>query len=311
VFLTLDPHVLRLMVWVYAFIGASSVVALTHPRLRGASGTKVRQAILSWWPVSLVGGAASALGPWVAVPILAAVSAATLREFLALLPREDRHPTLDALAYVSVPLHYAALLSGSPGLIYGGIVAWGALALPIARMALRGPEGFLAASARLLFGLLLTVLALSHVALLFLFARPLAPAGPEGFGALFLLLVMTSDAAQYIAGKLFGRRPISPVISPKKTLEGLLGGAAVTAGVGAAAAPGVTPFGAGWGALVGAGFCLAGLLGDLLVSAIKRDAGVKDTGAVLPGQGGVLDRCDSMLLAGPLFAVLLSTVWLA
>jgi phosphatidate cytidylyltransferase len=311
VFVTLDPRILSLLGWVYGFIAACSVFALVHPRLRGPGGVKVRHAILSWWPVSLVGGTAVALGPWAAVPILAAVSAATLREFLAILPAADRHPTLDALTYAAVPLHYAALVSRVPALAYGGIVAWGALVLPLARMFLCGPQGFLAASARLLFGLVLTVLGLGHVALLFLFQRPLGPAGPEGFGAVFLLLVMTSDAGQYLAGKLFGRRPIAPVISPKKTLEGLLGGLAITAGVGALAAPRVTPFGSAWGAAVGAGFTLAGLLGDLLVSAIKRDAGVKDTGAVLPGQGGVLDRCDSMLLAGPLYAVLLSTVWLA
>lgn len=264
----------------------------------------MRQAILSWWPVSLVGGLAVVLGPWGAIPIFAVVSAATLREYLALLPAADRRPALDALAYLAVPLHYAAVLTRMPALAYGGIVAWGALALPLARMWLCGAEGFLAASARLLFGLLLTVLALSHPAMIFLADRGVAPAGPEGLAALLMLLVMTSDAAQYVAGKLLGKRRIAPSISPNKTLEGLLGGALIAALVGAAAAPLITPFSRAAGAGLGAGFCVIGLLGDLLISAVKRDAGVKDTGAVLPGQGGVLDRCDSMLLTGPLYLYL-------
>jgi phosphatidate cytidylyltransferase len=89
-------------------------------------------------------------------------------------------------------------------------------------------------------------------------------------------------------------------LSPKKTWEGLAGGVVVTSLVTAAAAPQLAPFDRLTGALVGVGLSLLGLLGDLLVSAIKRDVGVKDSGSALPGQGGILDRCDSMLLSAPL-----------
>lgn len=119
--------------------------------------------------------------------------------------------------------------------------------------------------------------------------------------AVLLLSVMANDASQYLCGKLFGRTALAPVISPRKTWEGFAGGVAVTSAVTAAAAPAITGLGRAEAALVGALLASLGLLGDLLVSALKRDVGVKDTGAVLPGQGGVLDRMDSLLLAAPAF----------
>ena len=117
---------------------------------------------------------------------------------------------------------------------------------------------------------------------------------------LLLLSIMINDASQYVVGKLTGRHALAPSISPKKTWEGFVGGVVVTSLVAALAAPLVAPFGPAMGALVGACLAALGLLGDLLVSAIKRDVGVKDTGAVLPGQGGVLDRMDSLILSAPL-----------
>src|SRR5205814_3264059 len=89
-------------------------------------------------------------------------------------------------------------------------------------------------------------------------------------------------------------------VSPKKTWEGFAGGLLITAIVGFLAGPLVTPFTAVQAALVGVILSAAGLSGDLLVSGIKRDAGVKDTGAVLKQHGGVLDRCDSFLISAPL-----------
>lgn len=301
-----DP-IYVLLGYIYGFIGACSLFALSHPRIRRPEGARVRNAILSWWPVSLVGGLMVILGSAGALIIFAFVSMATLREYVALLPTHDRHPTLSALAYLAVPLHYALILTHKPALIYGGIVVWGALVLPLVRLWLCGTKDFLAGSARLLFGLLLTVLSLSHVVMIFWADSGVMPAGPEGLASLLLLLVMASDAGQYVAGKLAGKTLLVPVISPHKTFEGLLGGAAITALVGAASAPLISPLDRWTGAFIGVGICFVGLLGDLLISAIKRDAGVKDTGSALPGQGGVLDRCDSMLLTAPLFLYLYAT----
>jgi phosphatidate cytidylyltransferase len=129
--------------------------------------------------------------------------------------------------------------------------------------------------------------------------------GPEVVGVL-ALLVIVSDSAQYFVGRALGRRKLAPQISPGKTLEGALGGVVITAIAGATLAarwvPGLTvPSGALLGLLVAA----FGIVGDLFESLLKRGAGVKDSSALIPGHGGVLDRIDSWLFAGPVYYVFL------
>ena len=127
--------------------------------------------------------------------------------------------------------------------------------------------------------------------------------GPE---ALFLLMltVMASDTAQYYSGRLFGRRPLAPAISPKKTVEGavggFVGGAVILAVVGAWWLPGVP---IAFRALLGVVIVALGIAGDLFESMLKRSAGVKDSSALIPGHGGVLDRIDALLFAAPVYYV--------
>ena len=133
-------------------------------------------------------------------------------------------------------------------------------------------------------------------------------AGREGVLTL-VATVAASDTFQYYSGRTFGRRPLAPTISPKKTIEGAVGGLVLAPLVLVAIAhwwlPRVPPL-AAW--VVGLGIVLAGIAGDLFESALKRAAGVKDSGTLIPGHGGMLDRIDALLFAAPLFAML---VWLA
>jgi len=125
-------------------------------------------------------------------------------------------------------------------------------------------------------------------------------------------ILIVSDSAQYFAGRAFGRHKLAPSISPSKTIEGALGGliaapiAAVLVGRLLGLAPAIDGFLAGTAALAAA----AGMIGDLFESYLKRRAGVKDSGNLIPGHGGVLDRIDSWLFATPVFWVcLMSGVW--
>ena len=109
------------------------------------------------------------------------------------------------------------------------------------------------------------------------------------------------DISAYLVGVSMGVRPLLPTISPKKTVEGALGGLVGSTVVGMLCAFGIVPF---LTPLTGAvlGLCggVAGQLGDLVESLMKRDVGIKDTAALLPGHGGILDRFDSLLFSGPL-----------
>jgi phosphatidate cytidylyltransferase len=134
----------------------------------------------------------------------------------------------------------------------------------------------------------------------------------EPFGLEYILFlvacVIATDTAAYFGGKRFGKRPLAPRISPKKTWEGLGCGVAAAALTG-----GVLSFLEGYpftiigGVMIGALLAVAGQAGDLLESAVKRRAGVKDSGTILPGHGGLLDRMDGYLTTLPLFYALV--VW--
>jgi phosphatidate cytidylyltransferase len=123
---------------------------------------------------------------------------------------------------------------------------------------------------------------------------------------LLLLTVIVSDTAQFYSGSLFGRHRLAPVISPKKSVEGAVGGfvagIAVVAVVGAWWLPHLS---LGWRVGLGAVVVAMGILGDLFESQIKRSASVKDSSALIPGHGGVLDRIDALLFAAPAYYLFL------
>ncbi len=132
--------------------------------------------------------------------------------------------------------------------------------------------------------------------------------GPEGL-FLLMLTVMVSDSAQYYSGRMFGRRPLAPAISPKKTIEGAIGGfifgTLVLAIVGHWWLPSVP---LAIRAVLGAAIVALGIAGDLFESMLKRSAGVKDSSSLIPGHGGVLDRIDALLFAAPIYYVVLKYV---
>jgi phosphatidate cytidylyltransferase len=170
-----------------------------------------------------------------------------------------------------------------------------------ARAVLAGEtERFLERTATIQWGLMACVYCISYAPALLL----LDVEGYEGQNAklLFFLVavVQLSDVFQYIWGKLVGRHRVAPSISPNKTWEGLIGGVGCAVAVGAALWW-VTPFNPWQAAGMAFAISIMGFLGGLVMSAIKRDHGVKDYGALIQGHGGVLDRVDSLLFAAPLF----------
>lgn len=148
------------------------------------------------------------------------------------------------------------------------------------------------------------------------------PGDEMGWFLLLILLTELNDMAQAWWGKALGSRPLAPTLSPRKTWEGLLGGLATTAAVAVVVCPALTGWGRteppglqlgvpGWVWSLGLGLVigLCGVAGDLAASALKRGAGVKDAGRLLPGHGGVLDRFDSIAATAPVYFLLTWTLW--
>ena len=241
--------------------------------------------------------------PWPQV-FLGIVSFLAFKEFITLTPARNQDRRAFLWAYVAILLQYLWAGMAWYGMFIIFIPVYLFLFLP-SRMVLAGhPKGFLRATATLHWGLMTTVYSLSHMAyLLVLPERPGAFGPLTGASLLFLLVFLTqiNDVAQFVWGRTLGRRPVLPLISPNKTREGLLGGVATTTLLALLLGPLFSPL-SGWSALgVGLVVGVFGFLGDVVMSAVKRDIGVKDSGKLLPGHGGILDRLDSLTFTAPLY----------
>ena len=207
-----------------------------------------------------------------------------------------------ALLYLAIPLQYLWAWLGW----YGAFLLFIPLCMLLAvatRLVLTGEtQGFVRAAAVMQWGLMTTVYALSHLA--FLLALP-QPEGVSynGVTLLFFVVFLTefNDVAQYVWGKCCGRRQAIAHVSPNKTCEGLVGGVATTTVLAWLIAPWLTPLDTLESIAAGGLIGTAGFAGDIVMSAIKRDVGVKDTAQLLPGHGGALDRLDSLIFTAPLF----------
>ncbi|MBN8526638.1 MAG: phosphatidate cytidylyltransferase [Planctomycetes bacterium] len=251
-----------------------------------------------WWLAGCMIGAAW-LGRPALVPLFALASFMALREFISLhRTRRGDHRALFLAFFVVLPLQYVFVALPWYGM-FAVFVPVYAFLLLTARAAVAGDTTrFLERTAKVQFGLLICVYALSHVP-----AILLLPGDERANVALlcwFLAVVQLSDVFQWVWGKALGRAKLAPTVSPNKTWGGLIGGLATATAVGAALWW-MTPFSPGRAAAFAAGCCFMGVLGGLVMSAIKRDAGAKDWGTSLGGHGGVLDRVDGLAFAAPVF----------
>ncbi|WEX77875.1 phosphatidate cytidylyltransferase [Sinorhizobium numidicum] len=257
--------------------------------------------IKAWWVMIAIFAVSFALGRGATLVLFALTSFYTLREFVSLTPtRAADHLPLATAFYILLPLQYWLIWIDWYALFAILIPVYGFLILP-SLAALKGDaQEFLLRVSRIQWGLMLTVYCISHAPALL--TLDIAGDGGEAFLLLFFLItvVQFSDVMQYVFGKLFGRTKIAPVISPSKTLEGLVGGglSAVAAG---ASQWWITPFTPSEAAAMAFAIVAMGFLGGLALSAVKRSMGVKDWGTMISGHGGVLDRMDSLSFAAPVF----------
>jgi phosphatidate cytidylyltransferase len=313
-FFAATPAALRWgLAGVLAALTIGALAAALLPRLKpGEDHKNLQERMNSWWVMAalLVG---ALLGGWLAMTALfALVSFLALKEFLSLVPVPQEDRLLILLAYLTIPINYGFVLSGVYMFYLVFVPVYVFMAVPFLMACIGQTRGYLARASVFHFGVVTCVYALGYIPLLMRVPRWDAPqAGAAGLVFLLLLATEGNDVLQYMTGKLFGRRKIMPKVSPNKTWEGFLGGWILTAALILFAAPYFTPLeGIGlW--TVALVLPLAGFAGDVTMSAVKRDIGVKDTSRFIPGHGGVLDRADSLVFTAPLYFHLLAFFALA
>lgn len=282
---------------------ASTVGALLARRKHGnpAVIANLNARIRAWWVMAAVLCACFLLGRVATLVLFAAASFFALREFMTLTPsRRGDHLPLVLCFYVAIPLQYWLIGIGWYGLFAILIPVYGFLLLP-AVGALEGEvEDFMLRTAKIQWGLMLTVYCISYAPAVLLLDIP-GYAGQNLLLLVYLLLVVQlSDVLQYVFGKLFGRHKLAPVVSPSKTVEGLIGGGLAATAIGTALWW-ITPFTPAHAAAISLLIVVAGFLGGLALSAVKRSLGAKDWGTLIEGHGGMLDRLDSVCFAAPIF----------
>jgi phosphatidate cytidylyltransferase len=312
--MNLDRQTLWLLGGVLALLIVASVIgAVLSLRVKGESGRRVVDNLnartRAWWVMAIIFGGALALGRTALVIMFALTSFLALREFITLTPtRRADHRALFWSFFIILPLHYWTLSIAWYGLFVILIPVYAFLFIPM-RNALAGDtEHFLERTAKTQWGLMLCVYCVSYVPALLLVKVPAMPDCNVRLIFFLVCIAQLSDVLQYVWGKLCGRHPVAPKLSPNKTIEGLIGGGLTTIGVGAALWWS-TPFNPWQAAGMAAVIVAMGFFGGLVMSAIKRDRGVKDYGELIPGHGGVLDRIDSLCFAAPVFFHLVSWIW--
>ena len=298
--------VIRLLGLVIGLLVAASVIGwvldrrVTSPHGR-ATVDNINARVRAWWVMALVFGISLATGAIGSIVLFTLISFLALREFVTLAPTgPGDHRALFWCFFVATPLQYFLIWSGWYGLFSILIPVYLTIFVAI-RTALAGETGrFLERTATTQWGLMVCVYFVSYVPALLMLSIP----GYENQNAalvfFLVLVVQLSDVLQFVWGKSVGSRPVAIAISPNKTWEGLIGGV-VSATAAGAALWWATPFGPAQAAAMAFVAIVMGFAGGLIMSAIKRDRGVKDYGALIPGHGGVLDRIDSLCFAAPVF----------
>ena len=298
--MTPDPILLRFVGWLVllltlGLVGTGVAVAVLR-RDRPALARELMLRYGAWVAMAGLVTGSLALGRTAWCVVVALVALAAFHEYArAVGVRVWPLGAPAALAIVSV---YAGVWGGASGneWLVAGVA--GVVVVPVLRDA---PQRVATDVTRAVFGVLYVGASLAYLVRL--------ADRPDGVGLVLFVLVLASvnDVAAFVCGRVFGRHVLRPCVSPAKTWEGALGGVAVAVALGWALRWLVPSLTARDVVLHAAVIGVASLIGDLVLAAFKRDAGLKDWGTALPGHGGVLDRVNGVLLAAP--AVFALNAW--
>lgn len=304
------------LLWMIAgtFVALSIGTAVRLIALRNSAADVVKKRIGSlkvWWILVILWSAAVVFGQIGTGVLLAAASFLAMQEYLRLVgtPRQIGYAAIGCLVVCGL-VHYILIVAGASQAAKWFLPIFGLLALGAVRSISVGTKDYIRVTAATYWGAMLMIYGLSHSLFLFEIQTDSEPwVGVAGWFLFLVLLTEMNDIMQAIVGRKIGKHKITPLVSPNKSLEGLIGGVVSTVVLSIALAPYLTALTAGRemlsgvliSAIAGVLISIFGFLGDINMSAIKRDAGVKDGSSLLPGMGGVIDRIDSMTFTGPVF----------
>ena len=292
-------------------IVASTIGWLLKRRMKSPNSVidNLNKRINAWWVMVAIFAITIFLGKFAVIILFFIASGIALREFLTLTPitRYDYWPLLFAY-FIVLPLQYILVAVSWYELFCIFIPIYGFLFLAILAAITGSAHNFLARIAEVQWGLMITVYSISFIPALLILPIDHYQDRNLLLIAFLVFVVELSDVLQYVFGKLFGKHSISPNLSPSKTIEGFIGGIFSASLIGACLWW-VTPFSFIQAGLISLMITLLGFLGGLVMSAIKRDRGVKDWGKLISGHGGVLDRLDSICFAAPIFFHVVRYYW--
>jgi phosphatidate cytidylyltransferase len=319
--------------WTLAALFGSLVIGslVRFIALRNTEETRRRKRFASlrtWWMLAILLSAGLLLGRLGICLLLGTASCIAWFEITRLPGARAEDRLAIGSGYALIVMNYLLILFGAASLFVVFLPLAAMLVFAVSLLISGEPQGYIRAAGGLLWGMLFLGYGVSHGA--YLLTLPGVASGPLGAAGWLLFLILlteSNDIFQAIVGRAFGahkRHRITPVISPNKTWEGFIGGMLITIVLALLTAPWLTtlsqqagPLGSGeslqsWIAPVLAAvlIALAGFFGDINMSAIKRDTGVKDSSTLLPGMGGIIDRVDSLTMTAPVFVYFLSW-WLA
>ncbi|MFS8044446.1 phosphatidate cytidylyltransferase [Rhizobium sp. BR 314] len=309
-----SADLIHLVLGIFGVLIVASVIGYVLERRLSPDGSNaaienLNARIKAWWVMVVLIGIAFIAGRAGVILLFAFCSFAALREFVTLInTKRADHWALAAAFFVVLPVQYYLLWAEQYGIYSIFIPVYAFLLMPIIAVLRGDTERFLVRIAEVQWALMICVFCASHVPALLTLHIP----GYEGRNVLLIaflvIVVQLSDVLQYVWGKLFGKAKIAPRLSPSKTVEGFVGGV-VSASLIGAALWWVTPFTPLEAGLLAFVITIMGFFGGLVMSAIKRDRGVKDWGHLIEGHGGLIDRLDSVVFSAPIFFHLVRFWW--
>jgi len=300
---SIDNNVFYSLVGLYLILAISSLITAALKKYKpNKDYAELIQRVNSWWIMVTIFTLAMVLSRSISLIFFGFISFLALKEYLSMIPTRRADRRVLFWAYLAIPLQYYWVSQQWYGMFIIFIPVYIFLLLPLRMITIGETKNFLQAAGTIHWGLMMLVFSLSHIA--YLLVLPATDTFQQsGVGLVLFLVFLTqfNDVSQYIWGKIFGKRKIVPKVSPNKTWAGFVGGVLTTTILAVALSGFLTPLSLEMAIIAGLIISIGGFIGDVTLSAIKRDIGVKDTGRLIPGHGGMLDRIDSLTYTAPLF----------